>query len=223
MLENFIYENHLGQRFVGLDVGVYLNSSELRNYSWKHDTVNSRISRFYRPITDRKIPLVVCGYSAEEAMTAMNRLTKLAETDVVAKIPGKIFVGDYYTNGYITSSRKTNYLLDERLCEIELVLRSDDPAWYLETTYAFHVGGGVSGGNDGNDDGNSGDEPGGIVPTGTITVTANGQYDVTRYATVDVNVEQPEREITVSHDGNGNVILNGVTATDDGSGNITVS
>ena len=29
--------------------------------------------------------------------------------------------------------------------------------------------------------------------------------------------------ITVSHDGNGNVVLNGVSATDDGGGNIVIS
>lgn len=137
MLDNFIYENHLGQRFVGLDLGVYLNSSDLRNYSWKFDTINSAISRFYRPTTNRKIPLVVCGNSAEEAMTAMDKLAELAESDIVAKIPGKIIVGDYYTNGYITSSQKANYLLDKRLCGIELTLTSDDPAWYRDHTYPF--------------------------------------------------------------------------------------
>ena len=140
MLDNFIYENHLGQRYVGLDVGVYLNSSELRNYSWKHEAINSRISRLYHPITNRKIPLVVCGYSEEEAMSAMNRLTDLAESDVAANIPGKIIVGDYYTHGYITSSKKKKYLTDKRLCNIEMVLTSDDPAWYRDKTQTFISG-----------------------------------------------------------------------------------
>lgn len=152
MLDEFIYENHLGQRFVGLDFGVYLNSSELRNYSWKYDTINSAISRFYRPTTNRKIPLVVCGYTDEEAMTAMNRLVELAESDIAARNPGKIIVGEYYTNGYITSSKKKTYLLDKRLCSIELVMTSDDPTWYREKTHAFfpkeEPGSGNGGGTD---------------------------------------------------------------------------
>jgi hypothetical protein len=137
MLEQFIFENHLGQRFVGLDSGVYLNANDLRDYAWSYDTINSRISRFYRPITNRKLPLVVVGNTDADATRAKNRLLELAEADIEAKIPGKIYVGDYYTSGYITASAKRNYLIADRLTNIDLTLTSDDPAWYREQTHAF--------------------------------------------------------------------------------------
>ena len=137
MREKFIYEDHLGRRFVGLENGVYLNYNDLRDYSWSYDTINSRISRFYRPVRSRKLPLVVLCNSDAEAVAAKNRLHELAETDIEAKIPGKVFVGDYYTNGYITESVKSNYLVKKRLCNIELTLTSDDPAWYREQTHTF--------------------------------------------------------------------------------------
>ena len=140
MLEKFIFENHLGQRFEGLPNGVYLNHSDLRDYSWSYDTINSRISRFYRDVTKRKIPLVVYCNSDEEAIAVKNRLHELAEADIEAKIPGKIFVGDYYTTGYITASKKSNYLIRKKYCKIELTLTSDDPAWYREKTYSFGAG-----------------------------------------------------------------------------------
>ena len=94
MLDNFVYENHLGQRFVGLENGVYLNHSNLRDYAWSCDTMNNRISRFYRSITERTLPLVFVGKSGDEATAVKNRLAELAETDIEAMIPGKIFVGD---------------------------------------------------------------------------------------------------------------------------------
>ena len=137
MLDKFIYEDHLGRRFVGLENGVYLNYSQLRDYSWGYDTINSRISRFYRPITDREIPLVVVGKTDDEAIAAKNRLLELAETDIEAMLPGKIYVGEYYTNGYITSSKKRNFLITKRHCNIDLTLTSDDPAWYREQTQSF--------------------------------------------------------------------------------------
>ena len=140
MLDSFVFENHLGQRFEGLPNGVYLNYSDLRDYSWSYDTINDRISRFHMSTRSRKIPLVVKGKTDDEAVKTLNRLHELAEADIVAKIPGKIFVGDYYTNGYITASAKSNYLLKKTICNIELTLTSDDPAWYRERTYVFVSG-----------------------------------------------------------------------------------
>lgn len=152
MLEKFIFENHLGQRFEGLPNGVFLNYNDLRDYSWSYDTINNRISRFYMGTKSRKLPLVVKCDSDEEAVAVKNRLHELAEADIEAKIPGKIFVGDYYTNGYITASTKSKYLITKRLCYIELTLTSDDPAWYREQTHAFIPGEGsaigIGGGTD---------------------------------------------------------------------------
>lgn len=137
MLDSFVYETHLGQRFVGLENGVYLNYSDLRDYSWSYDKINDRISRFYRPITTKKIPLrVVCDTEAE-ANVVRNRLLDLAETDIEARRPGRVYIGDYYINGYITSSKKTKYLIDKRMCYIDLVLTTDIPAWYCEKAYSF--------------------------------------------------------------------------------------
>ena len=151
MLENFVFENHNGQRFTGLSQGVYLNYNDLRDYSWSHDTINGRISRFYRGITNRKIPLVVYCASDSEAVKVKNRLTELAEIDIEATLPGKIYIGDYYTTGYITGSKKGDYLITKRLCSLDLTFTSDDPAWYREQIYPFIPGDGstsVTGGVD---------------------------------------------------------------------------
>lgn len=140
MLDKFIFENHLGQRFNGFENGVYLNYNELRDYSWKYDTMNNRISRFYRPITERKLPLVVCCTSETDAAAVKNRLHDLAELDIEAKIPGKVFIGDYYTTGYITGCVKSKYLIEKRLCYLELTLTSDKPDWFREQTHPFVAG-----------------------------------------------------------------------------------
>ena len=140
MLDKFIFENHLGIRFEGLPNGVYLNYSELRDYSWSYDTINNRISRFYMGVKNRKIPLVVKCDSDAEAVAVMNRLHELAEADIEAMNPGKVCVGDYYTNGFITGSKKSDYLITKQLCNIELTLTSDNPVWYREHTHPFLPG-----------------------------------------------------------------------------------
>lgn len=140
MLDNFIYEDHHGRRFVGLDNKVFANYNDLRDYSWSYDTINNRIARFYRGIAEKKIPLVVCGLTESRAISAMNLLHEYAETDIAAKLPGKIYVGDWYTIGYIVGSEKTDYLITKRLCKLNLSYVSDDPAWYKEKTHVFAAG-----------------------------------------------------------------------------------
>lgn len=137
MLENFIYENHLGQRFVGLEYGAYLNENELRDYSWEYDVINNRISRFYRSVSSRKLPLVICCSTTEEANRARNRLLELAEADIAAMLPGKIFVGEHYTTGFITESKKSDYRVHGRFSNADLVLTSQDPTWSRETVHVF--------------------------------------------------------------------------------------
>lgn len=135
MRDRFIYENHLGQRFD--EDCVYLNYSDLRDYLWSFDTLNSRISRFYRSIRERKLPLVIVGKTSDEATEIKNRLFEIAEADVVAMIPGKVYSGEYYTQGYITASAKSEYLRSKRFGKINLTLTSVDPVWYREKLYRF--------------------------------------------------------------------------------------
>ena len=135
--EGFIYENHLGKRFDGLSNGVYLNQSDLRDYAWGYDTINNRVSRFYRGVTARNIPLVVYAKSGTEAKAVKNRLCDITEADIAAKIPGKVFVGDYYTTGWIVSSKKSNYMPNPKYTRLGLALVSDDPAWYRDTLHSF--------------------------------------------------------------------------------------
>ena len=137
MLDNFIYEDHLGRQFVGLDNNVYLNYSELRDYSWSYDVINNKIARLYRSTLARKIPLVIHCKSDAEAIVVKNRLFELTETDIFSLLPGKIRIGDYYTVGYVTQSVKSDYLISKRLCKLELTLTSDNPAWYRESVHVF--------------------------------------------------------------------------------------
>ncbi len=137
MLEQFVYEDHNGRRFTGREFGVYLNYNDLRDYSWGYDTINNRISRFYQTVTNRKLPLTIMCKTVEEAIHVKHKLLEYTEADIAAKVPGRVYVGDYYTMGYITSSVKANYLMDKRYCTIELTLTSDNPAWYREQRYVF--------------------------------------------------------------------------------------
>jgi hypothetical protein len=80
---------------------------------------------------------VVACESDAVANVVRNRLLEIAEADIMANLPGKIYIGEYYTTGYITGSAKTDYLITGRFCNISLTVTSDNPAWYREQTQVF--------------------------------------------------------------------------------------
>lgn len=137
MLDKFIFENHLGQRFEGLENGVYLDSSQLRDYTWKYDTINSKISRFYHAVKGVKIPLVFMSPDEGKTREILNKLHELAASDIEAVTPGKVYCGEYYTLGYITASAKSDYLNSERYCKINLTMTREDHSWYREQLHRF--------------------------------------------------------------------------------------
>lgn len=137
MLEKFIFENHLGQRIDGSECGLFLNYNDLRDYDWSYDTLNGRISRFRKDIKKKKLPLVLKCDTEEEAILTKNRLLEIAEADVYALIPGKIYIGDYYMSGYITESKKSEYLISKSYTRYELTFTAEKPVWLKEKTYIF--------------------------------------------------------------------------------------
>ena len=82
--------------------------------------------------------------STEEANRARNRLLEVAEADIEAMLPGKIYTGEYYTTGYITESKKSDYRTHGRFCTLDLVLTSQDPTWNRETVHVFSISDGGS-------------------------------------------------------------------------------
>ena len=140
MLDNFIYTNHLGQQFVGLENNVFMNQNDLRDYSWYYDIINKRITRFFKDITNRKIPLIVHCNSDDEAIEVKNKLFEIAEIDIEALKAGTIYLGEWYTKGYITTSSKSDYLISKRLCRFDLTLTSEKPDWFRETIHSFVAG-----------------------------------------------------------------------------------
>ena len=137
MLDNFVYVDHIGRRFSGLENGVYINENDMRDYDWKYSTINGRLSSFHRDVTTRNLPLTLVHKTGAEALVVRHKLLELAEGDIAAMIPGKIYIGEYYTLGYITGSKKGSYLVNDRYMTLDLKVTSDDPMWYREKRYVF--------------------------------------------------------------------------------------
>lgn len=137
MLEQLKYKNHLNEVFEFGKDGIFVNTSDLHDYSWTVTKKNNRISSLDRAVETRKLPVVIICKSEEKGIAARNKLLEIAEKDVLALQHGKVIIGDYYFRCFITQSVKKNYLTSKRMVEITLTLTSDFPYWVKESTFVF--------------------------------------------------------------------------------------
>lgn len=137
MLLRMQYRNHINETVDCGSGGIYVNTSDLRDYEWEISTRGNRVSALSRGVKSKKLPIIVACSTAEEAVSAKNRLMEVAEKDVLAMQPGKLIVDGYYYQCYVTQSRKSAYAQNPRYLEVELTITSDRPVWVKETQYAF--------------------------------------------------------------------------------------
>ena len=146
MFEKLTYINHLNERFEFGKDGIYVNTTELRNYEWKPRKRNQTITGMEYQISKYKVPVKIICDSEAAATAAKNKLYEVTEKDVLANKYGKIVIGDYYLKCFVSQSKKKDYLKTSRYIHNDLTVTTDRPVWVREHKYKFAVGGADKGG-----------------------------------------------------------------------------
>lgn len=137
MLEVVTFMNHEGESLESVKDGIYVNYSDLRDYTWEYTTHSNKIIGFQKGVVEKTIPLVIFCDSESQGIEIRNKLFALGEKDVLKKKPGKIVIGEYYLSGYIIGSKKSNYLMNRQYMELELTFVTDTNTWNREIKYQF--------------------------------------------------------------------------------------
>ncbi len=145
MLEKIIFRNHLGEEIESGQGGFYVNSNDLRDYTWSYEESSDRIVGFKRGVVKKSIPIVILTENEEKAVCLKNWITTLSEKDVCDMNPGRIIINGCYMRGYIYESKKTKYYYNKRFLQSTLKFVSDEPQWVTESTKAFHPAGSDTG------------------------------------------------------------------------------
>lgn len=133
MLEKIRYVNHQNEEIVFGADGILISGNDVRDFKWTYNSQYSRISSFSKPISNKKIPFLVYG-----SMAKANRLFEVFEKDVLAKKSGKLYVGDYYLQGYFIGVSKVKAVSGIVKGTLEFV--TDQPSWIKEVKYLFRKG-----------------------------------------------------------------------------------
>ena len=145
MVETIVYKNHLNETFDFGKNGVFLNESELHDYSWNVTKKNNMIAAFDYAVSTRKFPVTIICASEAEGIARRNALFEVTEKDVLALEYGRLYIGDYYFKCYVQKSVKKNYLASKRYMTVTLTLATDCPYWVRETSTVFTAGGAADG------------------------------------------------------------------------------
>ena len=147
MLERITYKNHVNEVIEFGKGGIYVNESDLHDFTWNTNSKNNKISSFNRKVITKSLPVVIACTSKEDGIAKRNRLFEVMEKDVLANKHGRITSGDYYLKCYVTGSKKSDYLRSKRLMIVTLTITTDLPYWIKETVTTFGYGAGSVGKN----------------------------------------------------------------------------
>lgn len=147
MLEKILYKNHVNEVLEFGKEGLFVNESDLHNFTWSVTKKNNKISSFNRGVTSRTLPVVIACTSEADGIAKRNKLFEVCEKDVLVNKPGRIIIGDYYLKCFVTASKKSEYLQSKKIMIAKLTITTDHPYWIKETVTTFGYGGGNIGKN----------------------------------------------------------------------------
>lgn len=110
------YENCNGTR-MDLDKwpAVIDDITELYGKEWKYEATENatanrtKLERFYRTGISKKITLQIYADTEKEYCEILNQLSEITDIDIIEQTPGKIWVGDYYLECFITKLEPKEY------------------------------------------------------------------------------------------------------------------
>lgn len=136
MLNVAKYVNHLNQSIDFGSGGVFITSSELRDYEWEYDTDYDEITNFHKGVKEKKMKIIISASSEEEGIEKRNdifRFLKLYSCGTVRKtVSGRLL-----SYCYIVASKKAKWYLTKRYIEIEVTIATDQPDWVQEREFNF--------------------------------------------------------------------------------------
>ncbi len=123
----------------------FTNSLSLRDYNWDYDTEYNKIKNFNKNApTTKKMEISVKLSENEQNIKNFNSIFEIFEDDVLSKIPGKLYIGDYYFKCFVIASEKQN-IYPQNILNLDLTLVSDTNCWTKESTFEFDIDTNLSG------------------------------------------------------------------------------
>lgn len=142
-ITDIYYLNSRGEKLNLLTSPYQLQTANLFDYSWDYSSITRRrrgqITAFAKGITAFTLLLGVNGYNEKVYRDAIDHFCEVTEYDLLNLTPGRLYVGEFYINCYIKSSKKTDWEWGIETLDNEIEVIADYPYWCREKEYHFYM------------------------------------------------------------------------------------
>ena len=133
------YINHLNEKIDLNSNNIILQYQEFFDYSWDATMRNNKISGFTRLSATIPVTAAVTADTWTEYLIIANNFYQIIEKDVLAKVPGKLYVGEFYIVCYIAGDKKTDAFMGVPFQAKNLSIVTDYPHWCRDKTCSFYL------------------------------------------------------------------------------------
>jgi hypothetical protein len=135
-IEKLKYVNSLGNSIQFGGSPYFVNENNLRDFAWSYSEINNSISKLDRNgIVTKSLTVKILAAEAD-LYDALNTLHKAMDTDCVKDSRGKLYIGNYYLECWITEAANKGYTKSGYL-ERTLSVATDRPYWTKAETFEF--------------------------------------------------------------------------------------
>lgn len=144
------YINSEGKEYKFYDARVRATSGNFHKHAWTPETSKRKIGEivqgFEKDAAEYEITFTVRG-ALEDRKTFLDEMQDAFETDVLLERPGRIYFGDYYIDGFVTSSETKTSDIAVYYSQNKVKLYCPRPIWTKENPYTFYSYGASSSDN----------------------------------------------------------------------------
>ncbi len=147
-MHNIYYQSSQGE-IINLIEKPYkmLTETDMFDYEWQWETVGTnfpRITALKKQLVSPSFTIVVSGTSKQDMLDNVEHLTSVFDGDCYRGEMGRLYVGNYYRDCFITASTKSK-IFQRNITSIEFVATSDNAEWKYEKEISFSGSGALVG------------------------------------------------------------------------------
>ena len=133
-MNDFVYENSQGKRINLCKFPYWLNVEPMFDYEWDYTKRERRrgdiIAGFTKRTQTKSLVLHILGKTQNIRDNAIDEFNSAIEADIYNGTSGKIWVGDWFTYGYIIASKNEKWQYGAPVVKKTITLAREQDSWY---------------------------------------------------------------------------------------------